>query len=222
MKRWFYFAKGAVVGPLTEGELLLAVERGDVDLKTLVYTPEFGAAPENWKQLGNTELASKAYSAAAPLLAAPMTLAQKLFSFRGRLNRAAYIGLTLLCAAAVGVGIRIAIGIGASGHGSRGPIIIAVSLAIPLMIVGYWAGAALCAKKLHDLNLSGAHVIWIYLFGIGASAITFLAPVWITVLFYIADVGILLWLWCTPGTNGPNCYGPPRVYIAGVAFRASA
>jgi hypothetical protein len=50
MRHWFYFAKGAVVGPLTENELLLAVERGDVDLKTPVYTPEFGAAPENWKR----------------------------------------------------------------------------------------------------------------------------------------------------------------------------
>jgi hypothetical protein len=57
---WSYFAKGAVVGPLGEDQLLLAAERGEIDLDTLVYTDEFGPdTPENWKQLGITELADK-------------------------------------------------------------------------------------------------------------------------------------------------------------------
>jgi hypothetical protein len=57
---WSYFAKGAVVGPLDEDQLLFAAERGEIDLDTLVYTDEFGPdTPENWKQLGVTELADK-------------------------------------------------------------------------------------------------------------------------------------------------------------------
>jgi hypothetical protein len=59
-KAWSYFAKGAVVGPLDEDRLLFAAERGEIDLDTLAYTAEFGPdTPENWKQLGATELADK-------------------------------------------------------------------------------------------------------------------------------------------------------------------
>lgn len=60
MKAWTYFAKGAVVGPVDADQLLFAAERGEIDLDTLVYTDEFGPdTPENWKQLGFTELADK-------------------------------------------------------------------------------------------------------------------------------------------------------------------
>ncbi len=61
VKAWYYFANGAVVGPVGNDQLLLAAGRGEIDLDTLVYTPKFGL--ENWKPLGITELANKVSNA---------------------------------------------------------------------------------------------------------------------------------------------------------------
>ena len=75
MNLWHYFAEGNVVGPLEEDQLLLAVEQGKISLDTLVYAPEFGPdVPENWKQLGETELAKKA----SQIIAATNSLVQGL------------------------------------------------------------------------------------------------------------------------------------------------
>jgi uncharacterized membrane protein YhaH (DUF805 family) len=150
---------------------------------------------------------------------ADMTLTQTMFGLRGRLNRAAYIGYGLLSFAGVFVASGILIGIGVSGGGAPGPILIACALGLPGFAAAVWVGIALGVKRLHDMDMSGAHLIWIYLVPAVAGAVS--EAVGVSFVGTLVGLGITLWLWCTPGTNGANRFGEPRVLIPGMAQAAA-
>lgn len=151
-----------------------------------------------------------------------MSFVQKVFGLQGRLNRASYIGHTILCGISFWVGVGILIGTGLAGKGSSGPIMIAAFLAIPLVVAVIWAGFALGVKRLHDMDLSGSHMIWIYIPSSFTGLLGTPAPDWlnaIAVIAWLVSMGLTLWLWCIPGTNGPNRFGAPRVLVHGMTVR---
>lgn len=152
---------------------------------------------------------------------ARLHLRSALFSFVGRLNRAPFILLSIACmfvfyGSILIIGICIEI-----SHDSTAPLMFFFTTLIALFIFNVWASLALVVKRLHDLNLSGAHMIWIFLFSIFMTILSpFIVYSWGVVfigLGVLINCGIMLWLSCTPGTNGHNKYGPPRLLVPGIA-----
>jgi len=155
-----------------------------------------------------------------------MNLGHILFSFSGRINRAKWwlsILVTLIIAIVVVVLIEVI---------KSDPLSMVLNLAYT--VISLWIGLAAGAKRLHDLNRSGA---WLVFF-IGAPfllTIIFLAVAgvavgtsilggqtpseaemlrigWIGIVYILAMLGIsiwsLVWFGCLRGTVGPNQYGP--------------
>lgn len=143
-----------------------------------------------------------------------MTFAWKLFGLNGRLNRASYIGHSFLCMLCTWAGVGVLVGIGLFGGGSPGSLLVAVCLGIPLVAASPWAAFALGVKRLHDMDLSGAHMIWIYLLGMSGNHVPSNG---LKTLLMGAVFGVGVWLLCTRGTDGPNRFGQPRVPVRGMA-----
>ena len=192
-----------------------AIAAGSPRTSTTARPPFQGsqlAAPRNPTQ----QLAPTTPSAMPPL-----QLRTALFSFVGRINRAPFIFFSI-ASTVIFYGSILLIGIGLERYSRfTVPVIFFVALLIALFVSNVWASLALGVKRLHDLNLSGAHMIWIYLFSIFTGTLsTFIIYSWgvvCVILGALISCGIMLWLWCTPGTNGHNKYGPPRLLVPVIA-----
>lgn len=143
------------------------------------------------------------------------SLAKDVFAFEGRLNRGRYIGLTLLVVIAGFVlGALFGALEAASRRGSAESLFTLLGVAV--VIASFWADFALTIKRLHDLDMPGTHVIWMVALGISAMVLSASPPsIALGVVAWIAVLAVKLWLFCAPGTNGPNRYGPPRVVFGG-------
>lgn len=123
--------------------------------------------------------------------AQPLSLAQMLFSFEGRMRRGKYWACSIgawLAVMLTMVIIGVVIESVGRGHESiAGPIFAVFSFL--LFLPWCWSSFALQVKRLHDRGKSG----WWMLLG--------LVP--IVNLWVVIEVGF----W--PGTPGPNDYGPP-------------
>ena len=145
---------------------------------------------------------------------------ETLFGLQGRLSRAAYIGYGLLNCVVMGIVIGVLFAVGASalqpgkGGGAAGPALGALAAAVPLLLASLWVNIALGVKRLHDMDMSGAHMVWIVISSAVVGAIPFIG-----LLF---SLGLLLWLWCTPGTDGANRFGQPRFAASGYGDSAGA
>lgn len=69
-----------------------------------------------------------------------------------------------------------------------------------------YAMLILCVKRLHDINLSGWHVIWIWALGSTALAFQTYNPKIAFVLAFFNSFAALM-LFLVPGTIGPNKFG---------------
>ena len=121
-----------------------------------------------------------------------MALAQTLFGLRGRLNRAACIGYGFLSLAPLLVAAGALVGIRASGQGGAGTAIVVCAVVLPSLVAAFWMGVAPSVKRLHDMDMSGAHLVWIYI----APAVVGVAaePAGAELLGTVAGFGITLWL----------------------------
>ena len=146
-----------------------------------------------------------------------MTISQTLFSFSGRIGRLAYLGYTLLMALFVGVTIGGGIALMATGETTGA--VLGGGLAAIGFLLSIWMGLALLFKRLHDIGMSGAHSIWIYLINLAPNATALVSPT-VTILLYIVSFGVMLWLLFMPGDAEPNKYGPPRGAAAQVPATA--
>lgn len=130
-----------------------------------------------------------------------------LFGFKGRLNRLSWLGWEL-------VSLAIGLVLGASGAvvlaaGSRlrqantelGAIVFALA-AVWLI----WSAVALGVKRLHDMNLSGHHLWWIY--GIALLPGPFALLAWEAGFACgLLSLAVGLWMACRRGSEGSNRFG---------------
>lgn len=129
------------------------------------------------------------------------------FSFRGRLGRLAYLGYGLL--ALLVCGIIVAIGAGFGANGALAPAVVFIGVGCVLM---FWSSLAMTIKRLHDMDLSGRHLWWIYGINAVAGAMQDISPAWNAVIGAL-NFGVAIWLLVTRGTNGDNHYGPSPVPV---------
>ncbi len=129
------------------------------------------------------------------------------FSFRGRLGRLAYFGYGLL-AFLLG-GILMAIGGALAGYNAYGAAVVPLAAGVVVII---WSSAAITIKRLHDMDLSGIHLWWIY--GISAlGAALQQVSQGLSIVLGAVNFGVGIWLLFKRGTNGDNRYGPPPVPV---------
>lgn len=123
--------------------------------------------------------------------AAPLSVAQMLFSFNGRMRRGQYwacaLGSGVVLMVVIGIAAALSAAVGGGPEAGPSPIFgVLVVLAYPALL---WSSFALQAKRWHDRGKSG----WWALLGFVP-----LANIWVMI-----EVGFLA------GTPGPNDYGPP-------------
>lgn len=123
-----------------------------------------------------------------------------LFSFQGRIGRAKFfwtscISITpyILCVLAVLAYAHVPI---TSVSGT----LIRLALAPPFV----WIGLALTAKRLHDLDLSAKHLLWIMPTSFGGNLAVSSSS---QIVSMVASLVLELWLIFKRGTPGPNRYG---------------
>ena len=153
-----------------------------------------------------------------------------LFSPIGRLGRLAYIGysilagflgaLILLLGLLVGMGaLYPARGAFATGDLStaastifhapdtRSAAIAGLAILALSVLAAWWMLAMITVKRLHDIGVSGLHLLWIV--PLQTLEDTKLLPWPMRVIAGLCSLGITLWLLCKRGTEGVNAYGPP-------------
>jgi uncharacterized membrane protein YhaH (DUF805 family) len=154
------------------------------------------------------------WSSPATTVLSRASLARDVFAFEGRLNRARFIGLTLLV---VVTGFVLGALFGAleaaSRRGSAESLFMLLGIAV--VIASLWSDFALTIKRLHDLDMAGTHMIWMVALSVSAVVLSASPPsIALGVVAWIAVLAVKIWLFCAPGTNGSNRYGPPRVVFA--------
>lgn len=147
-----------------------------------------------------------------------------LFSFRGRASRLAYVGGVLAAllglvlpwasAGTVGIGLELAIHAVLRAVYPEGAAAFArAGLAAWLMILvgtvcaaaSFWLLAAMAAKRLQDLGLSGWHFAWLVALSLLGE---FAQNGVVDTAAALIVSGALLLLALLPGTRGANRYGP--------------
>jgi uncharacterized membrane protein YhaH (DUF805 family) len=133
-----------------------------------------------------------------------MTTTQTLFSFKGRVARLPYFLHGLLNMLAVGALSLLTIPMFQAGGGG---VAIGILLGVALFAEVIWVGLALQVKRLHDLGMSGLHMIWIVLLSSAAGAVGNTAPT-LAILIYLAYIGVAAWMLFAPGQPESNQFGP--------------
>ena len=113
----------------------------------------------------------------------------KYADFTGRASRAEYWGFYLtivLASAALAAFTGLCYVVNAAPFG-----LVAMTLLVMLQAAAIIPVLAAGVRRMHDRNSSG----------------------WCMLLSAIPFVGFAIWLWfmCTPGTAGPNCFGPAPI-----------
>lgn len=124
-----------------------------------------------------------------------------LFSYRGRIGRLAYLSGSLVVGVAALALIFVSVSLAGNDQGIAGSTISAASFLAALAAL--WPLSALLVKRLHDLNRSGWHGLWIALL---LPLPNLLDDPFETVAT-VAALAVTLWLFFMPGTPGPNAYG---------------
>jgi uncharacterized membrane protein YhaH (DUF805 family) len=139
-----------------------------------------------------------------------MSLAQLLFSFRGRLNRKSYWMTVIVTMAIILLLLLLALIMIREQRFEFAvfTVIILLILYIPLI----WIGLAIGAKRLHDRDKSAWWLLVFYaLPGILSSAGNQMDDLAFLIL-HVVSFAITVWafveLGCLRGTRGPNRFGP--------------
>jgi len=135
-----------------------------------------------------------------------------LFSWSGRMGRLAYFGYSFLLIgilAVLGLILLLPLRNAADGTG------VGIAIVVVLVLLGICGGFSLAAKRLHDLNLSALHYIWMVFvpgifngFGAAMQHLEMKLPGLLTNLLgslISLLIGLFLLFW--PGTDGPNDFG---------------
>ncbi len=129
-----------------------------------------------------------------------LTAMQTLFAFHGRIGRLRFIGYNCLVGVILIPVLLFSLSM-IDGKTFEGGRVAVPSLPWLLMI---WPGVALLVKRLHDMEWSGLHGIWICAIWYAPSSA--MPDALASVVSFVA-VAASLWLLLMPGTDGPNFYG---------------
>ena len=135
-----------------------------------------------------------------------MKLFDAFFSFEGRLSRSGFftlmgiICLLLVCLAGLGIMLLFAEAAIGVPYG-----LLLLGLA---SLTGLWSVAALLTRRLHDMNLSAAHAMFVYGLNLFALGFAIYNPS-IGVALTVFMLGASIWFLLTPGSAGRNRYGRP-------------
>jgi uncharacterized membrane protein YhaH (DUF805 family) len=217
---WHYAEGERVIGPISEEELLAAINRRHDAQDTLVWRGGF----QNWQRAGDVpEL--KPRLAAGPALPtqaspsaprvgevaqpAPGGLVHLWFGFAGRINRAKYWLVVL-----VNIGVVVAASIISAVLG----LTLAYVAATVVFLVAVASSLAIAAKRLHDRDKSAW---WILVFVVLPSVISGIGQLFGAPVMFVTSLisfGISIWafveLGCLRGTRGPNRFGPDPLEAA--------
>ena len=134
-----------------------------------------------------------------------MSFSQALFSFQGRLARLPFFGYFLLGNLLIGM---VMVGGAVLAFSGQNALVFVGAVILLAAVVGYvWVNIAINIKRLHDLGMSGTHLIWIMGINFAAGALS-QANASLSIIFYIASACIGLWMLFAPGQQGSNKYGP--------------
>lgn len=139
-----------------------------------------------------------------------MSPLQILFSGYGRIGRLTYFGYSVL-SLLVFFALTIA-GFSNWGDGASPFALIGVTIVVVALLGTMWTGIALSVKRLHDLGLSGAHLIWIYGIDIALQGVASngeMSSPGITLVLALLALGVKLCLLLAPGQPDQNAYGQP-------------
>jgi uncharacterized membrane protein YhaH (DUF805 family) len=100
---------------------------------------------------------------------------------------------------------------------ARSPFIAGLIAVVGIWVFSAWAGFALVVKRLHDLDKSGWHYVWMFLvpgllgssFSVHWSGGGWSWTIGYGQLFGIVSAIAFLWLVLAQGSDGPNKYGYP-------------
>lgn len=144
-----------------------------------------------------------------------MKLAQTLFSFRGRLRRLPFIGFGIAAILTITLIPFLAIKINnieVESEFADNAISIFFILLFCVQLLCYYILMALCSKRLHDMDSTAWHLLWIAPLMCAGPAVRAFAQVngqqAIGSLPLILAFVTLVALAKTLGTDGPNSYGP--------------
>lgn len=121
-----------------------------------------------------------------------MTIAQTLFSFKGRINRAKYWLIQLLVLVTILSLFILGLSTGRSDNDpviGSDPDVGRIVIFILSSIISTWINLAIQIKRWHDRDRSGW---WVFI-----GLIPFIGAIWVFV-----ELG------CLKGTGGPNRFGP--------------
>jgi len=123
----------------------------------------------------------------------------------GRLGRLAYFGYSILFALVLG--LIAAILILPTRNSPNGGTVLIVAVII-ISVIAIWGGIALSVKRLHDLDMSGWHYVWMILApgmlqGFGK---VFEIPM-LSIVGGLISLGVWIYLQFWPGTPGSNRFG---------------
>jgi len=131
-----------------------------------------------------------------------MTLTEALFSFKGRLNRMAYFGYSVLNFVIGIVGVCIA----AECLQSDNAIPLGVVIGVSTLVYLVWTGYSIAAKRLHDIGLSANYLWGIAFVGLATSAFSSSSPA-LSTFFGLIQLAISAALLFYRGETGTNKYG---------------
>jgi uncharacterized membrane protein YhaH (DUF805 family) len=135
--------------------------------------------------------------------------AKDAFGLEGRLGRLAQIRILLALSLAFAAGLLAVILLLRSASAEAQ----FAGRSAGLFIAVLWANLAITVKRLHDLDRSGLHAIWVYASSAGALAASGAvrgqggALAALGGVLVLVAAGISLWLLLAPGTPGPNRFG---------------
>ena len=128
---------------------------------------------------------------------------KSLLSFSGRMARMEYF-LAQLGALIIMVMAAMVAGLFGNAVGERD--LFFVFLGGPVFVLGVWVFLTTTVQRLHDIGMSGWHLIWVEGVSLLASAVPTSEP--FGVVLNLASLVISLYVLFMPGQDRENDYGP--------------
>lgn len=129
-----------------------------------------------------------------------------LFTFNGRIGRTAFLGYSvILMISSISL---LFLSILWAGNNRTTMEYIIGSSAFIVAALSFWPAAALLIKRLHDLNYSAWHCLWLVILWLGY-LLDDVLPNPALAIVELAALATVIWLLAAPGSLESNNYGEP-------------